>query len=80
MPPKPSTATYTETAQALAVLVDRFKNDALPLEEALSLFEQGVGYVAHCQQLLSHSEGRLLELQTLLNSQRGDALAETTTD
>jgi exodeoxyribonuclease VII small subunit len=60
------TPTFTQASQALATIVDRFKTDTLPLEEALALFEQGITHVAQCQKLLSATEGRLVELNTLL--------------
>jgi exodeoxyribonuclease VII small subunit len=61
-----ATPTFTQASQALASIVDRFKTETLPLEEALALFEQGITHVAQCQQLLSATEGRLVELNTLL--------------
>lgn len=51
--------------QALSELEDnvrRLDTGELPLEEALRLFEQGVGLVRECQDLLDDAERRITEL------------------
>lgn len=51
--------------EALAALEDRVKrldSGDLPLEEALRLFEEGVGLVRECQELLDTAEQRIIEL------------------
>lgn len=50
---------------ALKDLEDRVRkldSGELPLEEALRLFEQGVGLVRECQELLDSAERRIVEL------------------
>ncbi len=50
---------------ALAMLEDRVRkldSGELPLEQALATFEEGVGLVRQCQELLDGAEQRIVEL------------------
>lgn len=50
---------------ALRELEDRVRkldSGDLPLEDALRLFEEGVGLVRECQELLDSAERRIVEL------------------
>jgi exodeoxyribonuclease VII small subunit len=68
--PAPAPDTSPEAAsrgfeQTLAQLEDHVRRlDAgdLPLEQALALFEEGVGLVRQCQDLLDSAERRIVEL------------------
>jgi exodeoxyribonuclease VII small subunit len=57
-----STPSFSEAARALETIVERFRSETLPLEEALGLFEEGVKHVKVCQGKLSESRGRVEEL------------------
>lgn len=59
---------FTKSLDQLNAVVERFRTETLPLEEALSLFEVGVTAVGQCQQTLGQAKGRLQVLsQTLEN-------------
>jgi exodeoxyribonuclease VII small subunit len=62
MSQNPSSPTFSEASHALEEIVERFRSETLPLEEALSLFEEGVGHVKTCQAKLSEARGRVEEL------------------
>jgi exodeoxyribonuclease VII small subunit len=64
--PNTETTTFTESSQALTAIVDKFRNQSLPLEEALALFEQGIGYVRTCQSTLGNAKGKLQTLNQAL--------------
>lgn len=70
-----STATESRTFEgALRELEDRVRrldSGELPLEDALRQFEEGVGLVRECQELLDAAERRIVEL-----SDAGDRVAE----
>jgi exodeoxyribonuclease VII small subunit len=52
-------ASFTEASKALETIVQRFKTETLPLEEALSLFEAGVGHIQTCQAKLTDVKGKV---------------------
>lgn len=56
------TPTFSESSQALEEIVDRFRSESLPLEEALGLFEAGVGHIKVCQSKLTEARGKVEEL------------------
>lgn len=43
-------------------IVARIEKEALPLEDALALFEKGVGLVRECREYLSEAKQRILLL------------------
>ncbi len=59
-------ATFEEQLKTLEGVVERLEKGDLPLEESLSLFEQGVALSESCKKELDSAEGRV---QVLL--QRG---------
>ena len=59
-------ATFEEQLKTLEGVVERLEKGDLPLEESLSLFEQGVALSEACKKELDAAEGRV---QVLL--QRG---------
>ena len=60
-----------ESLERLDVIVSALEVDDLPLDEALALFEEGVGHVMCAETLLSAAETRVEELL------RGDGGLET---
>jgi exodeoxyribonuclease VII small subunit len=53
---------FTNASRSLESIVERFRTETLPLEEALLLFEEGVSHVKTCQSKLSQTRGRVEEL------------------
>jgi exodeoxyribonuclease VII small subunit len=51
--------TFSDSSQALEEIVERFRSESLPLEEALGLFEQGVGHIKVCQSKLTEARGKV---------------------
>lgn len=56
------TPTFSQSATALDEIVERFRGESLPLEEALKLFEEGVKHIKVCQGKLTEARGRVDEL------------------
>ena len=50
---------YEEAMRALEFAVERLESGDLPLDEALSCFEQGVKSVQLCRQALDRAENRI---------------------
>jgi len=69
MPPKtPQPPNFSQASEALDEIVERFRSDTLTLEEALSLFEEGVGHIKVCQSKLTEARGRVEELVKTLQA------------
>lgn len=69
MPPKtPEPPHFSQASEALDEIVERFRSDTLTLEEALSLFEEGVGHIKVCQSKLTEARGRVEELVKTLQA------------
>lgn len=68
MPKQADAPTFSESAQALEEIVERFRSESLPLEEALKLFEAGVGHIKTCQSKLSDAQGQVEELVKTLQA------------
>lgn len=63
MPPQKEEAkNFTDCAEALDVIIDRFKQGELTLEDSLNLFEEGVGHLKVCQGKLTEARGKVDEL------------------
>jgi exodeoxyribonuclease VII small subunit len=60
--------TFSKSAEALDEIVERFRSESLPLEEALALFEEGVGHIKVCQAKLTDARGRVEELVKTLQA------------
>lgn len=54
--------TFTESANALDEIIERYRGGSLSLEEALTLFEDGVKHLKVCQGKLGEARGRVEEL------------------
>lgn len=63
-----SNPSFSEASEALDGIVERFRSESLPLEEALKLFEQGVQHIKVCQSKLSDARGRVEELVKTLQT------------
>jgi exodeoxyribonuclease VII small subunit len=63
-----STETFTQHTQALSEIIERFRQDALPLEESLTLFEEGVAHIKASQALLNQAKGRFQSIQDALDA------------
>ena len=53
---------FSEASAELDKIIDTFRNGDLTLEEALSLFEKGVGHLKICQGKLGEAKGSVDEL------------------
>ena len=54
--------TYESLYARMQAIVARLEAGQLPLDEALSLYEEGVAVAAACQRLLDQAELRIQEL------------------
>ena len=54
-----SSETFEQSVQKLESLVKRIESGTLPLDEALSAFQEGVGLVKQCQTLLAQAEQKV---------------------
>lgn len=55
----PSPEQFEQSIQKLETLVKQLEAGTLPLEEALTAFQEGVGLVKQCQTLLSRAEQKV---------------------
>ncbi len=62
-----SSANFEESLQKLETLVKNLETGTLPLEDALTAFQEGVGLVKQCQTLLSQAEQKV-EILTKANA------------
>ena len=56
---------FSEKMEEIEIIVARMEKEALPLEDALALFEQGVALIRECQSYLKEAKQRV----TLLSEQ-----------
>jgi exodeoxyribonuclease VII small subunit len=57
-----ATRTFDAALEELEATVKKLDAGELPLEEALAVYERGVGLVRECQELLDEAERRITEL------------------
>ena len=62
-----SSGQFEQSLQKLEALVKNLETGTLPLEEALTAFQEGVGLVKQCQVLLSQAEQKV-EILTKANA------------
>ncbi len=62
-----SSAQFEQSLQKLEGLVKNLETGTLPLEEALTAFQEGVGLVKQCQTLLAQAEQKV-EILTKANA------------
>ncbi|MGC9373347.1 MAG: exodeoxyribonuclease VII small subunit [Thermovirgaceae bacterium] len=51
--------TFTEDMKRLQEIVETLDSEALPLEESLSLFEEGISLVKRCRLFLNETEQKI---------------------
>ena len=51
-----------ERLARLERILTRLESDEVPLEEALALFEEGIGHVRECERVLAETQVRVEEL------------------
>lgn len=68
MPKQAPEPTFSVSSQALEEIVERFRSESLPLEEALKLFEEGVGHIQVCQSKLTDARGQVEALVKTLQA------------
>jgi exodeoxyribonuclease VII small subunit len=56
--------TFEEAFRELEATVQRLEEGDLPLEQAISLYERGMGLAQHCSDALDAAELRVQELGT----------------
>jgi exodeoxyribonuclease VII small subunit len=71
-----SPKSFTDAMQALDVAVNKLKTGQLPLEDALTAFEEGVSLIQYCQTHLSEVKGKV-EVLTQSISDSDDEEYET---
>ncbi len=54
-----SSVTFTEDMKRLQEIVETLDSEAMPLEESLSLFEEGISIVKRCQLFLNEAEQKI---------------------
>lgn len=73
---------FESSMQELEKLVEKLEENEVPLEDALSLYEKGIGLVKNCQEFLNQAEGKFKVLlgdeEKVLNLQ--DATVATLDD
>lgn len=67
-PPK-----FEQAIDHLKEIVSKLEGGDLPLEEALSLFEKGIGLTKYCNQKLDEAEKKV---EILLKNEKGDLRIE----
>jgi exodeoxyribonuclease VII small subunit len=67
------TPTFEQAFHQLQQTVEQLEDGALPLEEALALFEQGMQLVALCSSHLDQAALRVLEIETALANEMRDS-------
>ncbi|MBC7346799.1 MAG: exodeoxyribonuclease VII small subunit [Clostridia bacterium] len=69
--------TFEEAMKRLEAIVRHLEGGELPLEEALTKFEEGVGLVRYCRERLAAAERRL---ELLVEREDGTATCQTWAD
>lgn len=59
---KEESKSFEQSMSRLEEIVKRMERGDVPLEEALSLFEEGTGLVSSCSKLLDEAELKVLQL------------------
>ena len=75
--PASTPTTFSAATETLESVLQRFRNDNLPLEDAIALFEEGVGALNVCQTTLQQARGKVEVLLTSISeSGAGAAVTE----
>lgn len=62
-PPEPASLSFEEAFTRLGAMVEDLEAGNLPLDQAARMFEQGMGLVRRCTQLLDETELRIAEIR-----------------
>ncbi len=60
--PNPEVLSFEEAFRKLGEMVDSLENGGLPLAEATGIYQQGMGLVRRCNQLLNEAELKITQL------------------
>ena len=60
--PSSDSVSLEERITRLELILTRLESDEVPLEEALELFEEGIGHVREAERVLSETQLRVEEL------------------
>ncbi len=60
--PNPEALSFEEAFRKLGEMVDSLENGGLPLAEATGIYQQGMGLVRRCNQLLNEAELKITQL------------------
>lgn len=60
--------TFSSRIEALQAIVKRLESEPMPLEEAMSLFEEGMKTASECRTFLEHARQKII----LLSEEEGD--------
>jgi len=64
---------FEEALKDLEQRVKKLDGGELPLEEALTVFEEGISLVRECQSLLDGAETRIMEITSIKSTQEESA-------
>lgn len=65
--------TFEQTISELGEIVKKLENGGTPLNEAMELFEKGIGYTKQCNKMLDEAEQKV---KILLKTADGEIKAE----
>ena len=71
--PTPSPTSFSTATETLESVLQRFRSDNLPLEDAIALFEEGVGALNVCQTTLQQARGKVEVLLTSISDSATNA-------
>jgi len=75
--PASTPTTFSAATETLESVLQRFRSDNLPLEDAIALFEKGVGALNICQTTLQQARGKVEVLLTsITDGGTGAAITE----
>ena len=63
----PETLSFEEAFRRLGAMVDSLESGGLPLAEATGIYQQGMGLVRRCNQLLNEAELKITQLTDSLD-------------
>lgn len=64
---------FSKDMKRLQEIVENLDSEAMPLEDSLSLFEEGIGLVKKCRKFLSETEQRITLLSEDADDVEGNA-------
>ncbi len=60
-------ASFEENMQQIEKIVADLERQAVPLEEAIGLYETGIGLIKHCQKILTEAEQKVTLLSETMH-------------